>query len=154
MLKLFLIHCPFIFFFYQGFLSRTLTTRSTAGEGRGASFIPLYHFQLLTNIETFTCNSGFEMTYIFDSTACLYQTVTLWDLPPYWITIWLIDAMLIFFYLLKDLILGFWYNNLTRENDGRELASTITLVLQTNRLTKYASHRELKAKVAVYRNLS
>ena len=27
-----------IFFFYQGFLSRTLTTHRTAGEGRGPSF--------------------------------------------------------------------------------------------------------------------
>ena len=30
-----------IFFFYQGFLSRTLTTHRTAGEGRGPSFSTL-----------------------------------------------------------------------------------------------------------------
>ena len=48
--------------------------------------------------------------------------------------------MLIFVYLLDDLILGFRYSNLTRETDGLELASTITLVLQANQLTKYASH--------------
>ena len=41
------------FFFYQGFLSRTLTTHKTAGEGRGPSFIPFYHFYPLTNIQTF-----------------------------------------------------------------------------------------------------
>ena len=29
------------FFFYQSFLSRSLTTHGTAGEGRGPSFIPL-----------------------------------------------------------------------------------------------------------------
>ena len=40
-----------LFFFYQGFLSRTLTTHRTAGEGRGPSFIPLYHFHPLTNIQ-------------------------------------------------------------------------------------------------------
>ena len=38
----------FVFFSYQGFLSRTLTTRRTIGEGRGPSFIPLYHFHPLT----------------------------------------------------------------------------------------------------------
>ena len=32
------------FFFYQGFLSQTLTIHGVAGEGRGPSFIPLYHF--------------------------------------------------------------------------------------------------------------
>ena len=37
-------------FFYQGFLSRTLTTHRTAGEGRGPLFIPLYHFHPLKNI--------------------------------------------------------------------------------------------------------
>ena len=33
----------FFFFFYQGFFLQTLTTHRTAGEGRGPSFIPLYH---------------------------------------------------------------------------------------------------------------
>ena len=41
------------FFFCQGFFSRTMTTDKTAGEGRGTSFIPLYHFHPLTNIHTF-----------------------------------------------------------------------------------------------------
>ena len=50
------------FFFYQGFLSRTLTTQWTVGEGRGSYFIPLYHFHLLTNIQTFMCNFAREMT--------------------------------------------------------------------------------------------
>ena len=31
-------------FFYQGFLSQILMIHKTAGEGRGPSFIPLYHF--------------------------------------------------------------------------------------------------------------
>ena len=31
----------FLFFFYQGFLSRTLTTHRTAGEGRGPSYSTL-----------------------------------------------------------------------------------------------------------------
>ena len=50
----------------------------------------------------------------------------------------LIDAM--FPYLLDELILGFCYSDLTLETGGFELASTITLVLQANRLTKCASN--------------
>ena len=42
--------------------------------------------------------------------------------------------------LLDELILGFCYIDLTLETGGFELASTITLVLQANRLTKCASH--------------
>ena len=83
------------------------------------------------------------LSHIFNRTACIYQTAIWWDLPPYRITIWLIDdAMLIFVFLLDDLILGFCYNNLKQDTDGLELASTITLVLQTNRLSKCASSPE------------
>ena len=49
-------HLFFVFVFLSGFSSQTLTIHSTAGEGRGPSFIPLYHFHPLTNIETFICN--------------------------------------------------------------------------------------------------
>ena len=56
-------------------------------------------------------------------------------------TIWLIDdVMLVFVCLLDDLILVFCYNNLTRENGRLELASTITLELQANLLSKCTSH--------------
>ena len=44
---------------------------------------------------------------------------------------WLID---------DELILSFCYSDLTLETGGFELASTITLVLQANQLTKCASH--------------
>ena len=45
---------------------------------------------------------------LFHCTACIYQTTTRWDLPPYRATIWLVDdAMLIFVCLLVDLILRF-----------------------------------------------
>ena len=53
------------FFFYHGFLSRTLTTHRTAGEGRGPSFIWLYHSHPLTNIQTFICNFACEMTITY-----------------------------------------------------------------------------------------
>ena len=55
----------FVFFFYQGFLSWTLTTHRTAGEGRGPYFIPLYHSHPLTNIQTFICNFACEMTITY-----------------------------------------------------------------------------------------
>ena len=48
------------------------------------------------------------------------------------------DAM--FSCLLDELILGFCYSDSTSEIGGFELASTITLVLQANRLTKCDSH--------------
>ena len=38
------------FFFSQEFLTWTLTTHRTTWKGRGPSFIPLYHFHLLTKI--------------------------------------------------------------------------------------------------------
>ena len=87
------------FFFYQGFLLRTLTTHRTAGE----------EFRHLFS----TLHVGW-LSHIFSRTACIYQTDTRWDLPPYRITIWLIDdVMLIFVYLFDDMILGFCYNILT-----------------------------------------
>ena len=49
-------HCQsYIYIFYQGFLSWTLTTHRAAGEGGRSSFIQLYHFHPLTNIQTFIC---------------------------------------------------------------------------------------------------
>ena len=52
---------------------------------------------------------------------------------------WLIDDAM-FACLLDELILGFCYSDLTLETGGFELASTITLVVQANWLTKCASH--------------
>ena len=48
--------------------------------------------------------------------------------------------MLIFVFLLVDLIQGFCYSYLTLETGRLELASTIILVLQAKRLTKCGSH--------------
>ena len=47
------------------------------------------------------------------------------------------DAM--FVCLLDELIQGFCYSDLRWETGGFELASTVTLVLQANRLTRCAS---------------
>ena len=48
--------------------------------------------------------------------------------------------MLILVCLLDEFFLGLCYNILTGETGILELASTVTLVLQANRLTKCASH--------------
>ena len=89
-------------FFYQGFLSRTLPTHGTAGKGRDYL---LFHFITSTRSRTFryffvTLHVKW-LSHIFNRTACIYQTATQWDLPPNWITIWLIDdLMFMFVYLL------------------------------------------------------
>ena len=56
-------------------------------------------------------------------------------LPFDWLIDWLIDDAM-FVCLLDELILSFCYSYLTGETGGFELVSTITLVLQANRLTK------------------
>ena len=74
-------------------------------------------------------------------TACIYQTATLWDFPPYWISIRLIDDVILIFCLFTWWFeFGFCYGNLTRKTGQLELASTITLLSQANRLTKCVSH--------------
>ena len=39
------------------------------------------------------------LSHIFNRNACIYQTDTQWDLPPYQITIWLIDDVTLSFCL-------------------------------------------------------
>ena len=133
-----------LFFFYQGFFSRTLTAHRTAAEKRGPSFIPLYYFHPLTNIQTFICNFAREMTmtyfqwkrlYLPDCYSMRFSTT----LSNYYFIEWWCN--LDFVCLLVDLILGFLiYNYFTWETGVLELASTIILVIQANRLTKCASH--------------
>ena len=105
----------FFFCFYQGFVSRTLTTHRTAGEGTGPFFIPLYHFHPLTKIQTFSIWNDYHIFLI----STLVFTRLLLDeiLPPYRITIWLIDdVQFVLVCLLGDLILGFCYSNLYTGN--------------------------------------
>ena len=66
---------------------------------------------------------------------------------------WLIDDEM-FVCLLDELILDFCYSDLTLETSGFELASTITLVLQANQLTKCASHPKNKSKRVTARDPS
>ena len=85
----------------------------------GRDFIPLYNFHLLTNMQAFICSFACEIT----------TTYFYWDIPPCWINIRLIGVnfcLLTWPFLFIDLTC-LW-------------TSAITLALQANRLTKYASH--------------
>ena len=131
----------FFFLFYQGSLSRTLTIHRAAGEGRDHL---LFHSTTSTHSQRFrhlfaTLHMRL-LSHIFNRSACIYQTAARWDLPPFRITIWLTDdVMLIFVCLALDLI-RFCYSYFTWEIGGPELASAIIFVLQTNRITRCASH--------------
>ena len=112
--------------------------RFTGQQGKGRVHL-LFHSTTSTLLWTlrhlFATLHVRWLSHIFNRNACIYQTATQWDLPPYRITIWLIDDAM-FVCLLDELILGFCYSDLTWETGGFEFTSTITLVLQTNRLTK------------------
>ena len=130
----------FFFFFYHGFLHRGWRFSGQQGKRRDHLL-----FHSTTPTHSRTLRHVFATLYvrwvsrIFNRNACVYQTATRWDLPPYRITIWVIDWWCNVC-LLDELILGFCYSDLTLEAGGFELASNITLVLQANRLTKRASH--------------
>ena len=122
-----------LFFFYQDFLSLTLTTHRTAWEGRGTIFystlpLPLSSHQYL-DIYFATLRVTW-LSYISNRTACIYQAAPQWDLPPYRVTICMTDDVMLIVCLLVDLIQGFCYSYLTLETGGLELETTIILVLQ------------------------
>ena len=80
--------CLFISFHCKGFSTSTTTSRN------------FRHFFVTLHVRL--------VSHIFNRTACIYQTATQKDVPPYRIAIQLIDeVMLIFVCLLDDLILGF-----------------------------------------------
>ena len=64
------------------------------------------------------------VSHIFNHNACIYQSATQWDLPPYRITIWLIDdETFIFVCLHVELILDFvtaiWHEKPVDSNSHR-----------------------------------
>ena len=73
----------------------------TGQQGKGGDHL-LFHSTTFTRSRTFR--------HLFATLHVrwhIYQISTPWDLPPYQITVWLIDVMLTFVYLLVELILGF-----------------------------------------------
>ena len=117
----------------------------TGQQGKGGDHL-LFHSTTSTRSRTFrhlfiTLHLRL-LSHIFNRNACIYQNATRRDLPPYRISIWLIDdVMLIFVCLLVDLTLGFVTAIWHEKSVGIELASTNILFSQANRLTKYASHK-------------
>ena len=81
-----------IFFLYQGFLHRHW--RFIGQKGKGGDHL-LFHS--ITSTRSWTLRYLFAtlhvrwLSRIFNRNACVYQTATRWDLPPYRITIWVID---------------------------------------------------------------
>ena len=122
--------------------------RLTGQQGNGGDLL-LFHSTNSTRSRTFrhlfaTLHVRW-LSRIFNRNACIYQTATRWDVPPYRITIWLIDDVTLSFCLFTWWFEPsfFCYSNLRRETGWFELASTITLVLQANGITKCASHPKL-----------
>ena len=113
------------FFFYKGFLSQTLAL--TGQQRKGGDHL-LFYSTTSTRSGTFrhlfaTLHARW-LSHIFNRNACIYQTATRWDLPPYRITIWLIDdVILIFVCLYVELILGFvtaiWHEKPVDSNSHR-----------------------------------
>ena len=80
------------FFFNRIFSHRHW--RFTGQQGKGGEHL-LFHSTTSTRSRTFrhlfaTLHVRW-LSRIFNRNACVYQTATRWDLPPYRITIWLID---------------------------------------------------------------
>ena len=85
--------------------------RLTGQQEKGADHL-LFHLTTSTRWRTFrhlfTTLHVRSLSHIFNCTACTYQAASRWDLPPYRITIWLIDDVtLVFVCLRDDLILAF-----------------------------------------------
>ena len=96
-------------FFYKVFFHRHW--RLTGQQGKGGDHL-LFHSTTSTRSQTFRHLFAIVhvrwLSHIFNRTACIYKTATPWDLLPYRITIWLIDAVTLVFVCLRyDLILAF-----------------------------------------------
>ena len=113
-----------MFFFYRSFFSQTLAILRTAREGRGLSFIPLYHLHSFTNTETFIWNFPFEMTitYFSSQRLCLPDCYS----TNYHLIDWLMMQSLFVYLMKKSLMknfifcavqtLGLWLLKLKSEN--------------------------------------
>ena len=83
----------FFFFLLSGFSFTDTDNSKDSSEGRGPSFIPPYHFYPLMNIQTFILKlCTWDDYHIFLIALLVF---TRWDLPPYRITIWLIDDVML-----------------------------------------------------------
>ena len=74
--------------------------RLTGQQGKGGDHL-LFHSTTSTRSlrHLFATLHVRWLSRIFNRNACIYQTATRWDLPPYRITIWLIDDVTVSFCL-------------------------------------------------------
>ena len=89
-----------IFLFYQGFLSRTLTTHRTTGQRRGPYFIPLYHFHPLTNIQ--------KRIWSLSAPICTWDSYHIFLIATFVFTRLLLDGIYHLIELLFDWLM-MWY---------------------------------------------
>ena len=79
-------------FYYLGFLSCTLATHRTGGEGREPCFNSLYHFHSLTNIHFQLCMWAYYHIFLIKpllfTRLLLDEIYHLIELPFYWLTMW------------------------------------------------------------------
>ena len=90
-----------VYFFYQGFFFTDTDDPQDSREREGNHL--LFHSTTSTRSQIFghlfaTLHVRW-LSHIFNHIACIYQTATRWDLPPYRITIWLIDDVTLSFCL-------------------------------------------------------
>ena len=117
----------YIYVFLLGVFFQTLTIHRTAGKGRGPSFIRLYHITYLWTFRHLFATLHLRwLLHIFNCTSHILQIATLWDLPPYWITIWLInDAILISVYLA----ISIYADDIIYTDDAIYALSVISLLI-------------------------
>ena len=125
------LHSVFDIFFFSIRVffrkKRRLTGQQEKSGGHLYSTLPLPPTHEYSDIYFATLHVRW-LSHIFNRTACIYQAATRWDLPPYRITIWLIDdVMLIFVCLLVDFIQGSCYSYLTLETGELEHLMRLTL---------------------------
>ena len=127
----------FFFFSIRVFFHRHRQLTGQQGKG-GAIFYstlplpPAYeHWNIYLQLCIWDDYHVFLIVTLVFIRLLLNELYHLIELPFDWL---IVDAMLVC--LLDELIPGFCYSDLIWETGGFELASTITLVLQANRLTK------------------
>ena len=93
-------------FFLSGFsFTNTDDSQDTGQHGKGEEEEDHLLFHSTTSNRSRTLRHSFAtlhvrwLSHIFNRNACIYQTATRWDLPPYRITIWLIDDVTLSFCL-------------------------------------------------------
>ena len=127
--------------FYQGFLYRHW--RFTGQQGKGGDRL-LFHSTTSTRSRAlrhlFATLHVRWLSRIFNTRLLLDEIYHLVELPFEWLIDWWYNVCFFTWWIVTKFLLS----DLTLETGGFKLTSTITLVLQVNRLTKCAIHTPKK----------